>query len=198
MRTDGKVLGWFATRVKTAPPVAILAISWLFVIVYAYPGQMTQDSYDHLREVRDRVWTDGHPPALNVLWAVTDYVVAGPFGLLVVQITLFVWALYRVFRRTLAPRAAAWATTGLFLFPPVMLVMPVIWKDAPMTGLLLLGAALLDAERRRVRIMALLALAGATALRYNAFAATFPLIVLMFEWRPGLGWVRRYAIGLVR
>ena len=117
---------------RRLPPIGILAISWLVVIVYAFPGQMTQDSYDHLREVRDRIWTDGHPPALNMLWAILDYIVAGPFGMLVFQVTLFTWGLYLVFRRTFEPRGAAWATTGLFLFPPVMLLLPVIWKDSPM------------------------------------------------------------------
>jgi len=164
------------------------------LVIYAYPGQMTQDSYDHLREVRDRIWTDGHPPALTAMWAVTDYVVAGPFGMLVIQTTLAIWGLYLVFRRTFTPRRAAWATTGLFLYPPVMLLFPVIWKDSPMTGFLLVGACLLHAERRWVRIAGLVALAATTALRYNAFAATFPLIVMVFEWKPGMHWLRRYAI----
>jgi hypothetical protein len=78
-----------------------------------------------------------------------------------------------------------------------MAPMAVIWKDAPMTGFLLLGAALLHDGRRRVRIVGLVALAAAAALRYNAFAATFPLIVLVFEWEPGARWFRRYAIATV-
>lgn len=177
-----------------APPIAVLAAGWLVLVIYAYPGQLTQDSYDHLREVRDGIWTDAHPPAMNLIWKLADYVVAGPFGMLVIQATLVVTGLYLVLRRALEPRGAAWAATGLLLYPPVFVVLPVIWKDSPMTGFLLIGAVLLFHERRSVRIAGLLSLGVATALRYNAFGATFPLILLAFEWEPGMRWLSRYAI----
>jgi 4-amino-4-deoxy-L-arabinose transferase-like glycosyltransferase len=185
---------WIARRLAEAPPLAVVALGCIVVVVYAYPGQMTQDSYDHLRETRDGIWTDAHPPLLNLMWRIADFVVAGPFAMLAFQVVLFAAGLYLVFRRTFSPRRAAWATTGLFLFPPVIVVLPVICKDAPMAGFLLLGAALLHGERRWVRIGGLVALAAATALRYNAFAATFPLILVGFEWAPGLPWLRRHAI----
>lgn len=66
-----------------------------------------------------------------------------------------------------------------------------------MFGFLLVGAAYMHDPRRRVRIAGLLCLGYATALRYNAFAATFPLIVLVFEWTPGARWWRRYAVATV-
>ena len=37
---------------------------------------------------------------------------------------------------------------------------------------------------------------GATSVRYNAIAATLPLVVLLFEWRPGLHWLKRYPIAI--
>jgi hypothetical protein len=185
---------WIARRLADAPPLAVVALGCLVVVIYAYPGQMTQDSYDHLREAREGIWTDAHPPLLNLMWRIADFVVAGPFALLTFQVVLFAAGLYLVFRRTFSPRRAAWATTGLFLFPPVMVVLPVICKDAPMAGFLLVGAALLHGERRWIRIAGLVALAAATALRYNTFAATFPLILVSFEWTPGLPWLRRHAI----
>jgi 4-amino-4-deoxy-L-arabinose transferase-like glycosyltransferase len=185
---------WIARRLADAPPLAVVALGCLVVVIYAYPGQMTQDSYDHLREARDGIWTDAHPPLIDLMWRIADFIVAGPFGMLAFQVVLFAAGLYLVFRRTFSPRRAAWATTALLLFPPVIVVLPVICKDAPMAGFLLLGAALLHAERRWVRIGGLVALAAATALRYNAFAATFPLILVAFEWAPGLPWLRRFAI----
>jgi hypothetical protein len=50
------------------------------------------------------------------------------------------------------------------------------------------------AERRSKKLLALLAMTGAAAFRYNAFGATLPLIVLLFEWRPGMHWVKRYGL----
>ncbi len=175
-------------------PLAILAIGWAVLIIYAFPGQMTQDSFDHLREMRDgdlprlapaRDQRDLEGPRLRHRRPVrhapapVDDVPRRALSLL---------------RRSHAPRRAAWLAVAVFLFPPVMAPMAVIWKDCLMAGFLALGAAGLLSERRGRRLLGLVGMFGATAVRYNAFGATLPLVVLLFEWRPGLGWVRRYAI----
>jgi hypothetical protein len=177
-----------------APPWGVLAAAWLALFVYAYPGQMTIDSFDHLAEARAGVFTDSHPPAMSLLWQLVEYVAAGGVGMLVVQSATFLLGLYAVLRRTFSPRGAAWAAALLFLFPPVFLPFAVIWKDCVMAGLLMLGIAGLLAARRRVKLAGLVALSLATAVRYNAFAATFPLVVLLFELRSGMPWLQRYAI----
>ena len=41
-------------RIAALPPFAVLLIGWLFLILYAFPGQMTQDSFDHLRALGER------------------------------------------------------------------------------------------------------------------------------------------------
>jgi hypothetical protein len=105
--------------------------------------------------------------------------------------------LYSVLRRVLAPRKAAWTAALLFVFPPVMLPFAAIWKDSVMAAFLMLGLAGLLDPRRGMRIAGLAALVIATAVRYNAFAATFPLVVLLFEWRPAMHWLQRYAIAVV-
>jgi len=76
----------------------------------------------------------------------------------------------------------------------VMVPFAVIWKDPLMAGFLMLGTGALLSARRGVRVAGLLAMFGANAVRYNALGATFPLVVLLFEWRPGLPWLKRYAI----
>ena len=184
-------------RIAAAPPWVVLAIGWVWLLIYAFPGIMTQDSFDHLREARDGVYSDGHPPAINLLWKVIDYVIAGPFGMLVIQNACFLAGLYLAFRRVFEPRKAAWVTTAVYVFPPVMVPFSVIWKDPLMAGFLLLGFVALLSSRRGVRLAALLCMFGATAVRYNAIAATLPMIVLLFEWSPGLHWLKRYAIALV-
>lgn len=181
-------------RIAGAPPLIVLAIAWLTLIVYAFPGQMTRDSFDHLREARGDVWTDGHPPAINLIWKLVDYLVAGPFGMLVLQSTLFLAGLFVVLRRVFAPRRAAWLAGAVFLFPPVMMPMAVIWKDCLMAGFLMLGLGALLSERRWVRVAGLAAMFAATAVRYNTLAATLPLVVLLFEWNRGTPWLRRYAL----
>lgn len=187
-------LGSIGKRIAAAPPWLVLAVAWLVLALYAFPGQMTQDSWDHLTEARNGVFTDSHPPLIDLLFRWLDYVIAGPFLMLVVQSVALLLGLYGMFRRTFAARGAAWATFGLHVFPPVMMPMAVIWKDGLMAGFLTLGVVAMFDPRRRVRILALVALFVASAVRYNAFAATLPLIVLVFEWRPHLHRWKRYAI----
>ena len=181
-------------RIATLPPWVILGIAWAVLLVYAFPGEMTQDSFDHMREARSGIYSDAHPPIINVLWHVCDSIVAGPFGVLLVQTGLLLGGLYAILRRTFEPSRAAWWTLGVYLFPPVATVMAVIWKDCTMAGLLAVAIAGLLSERRSRRLLALVAITGAAAFRYNAFGATLPLVVLLFEWRPGMRWVKRYAL----
>src|SRR5437588_4867274 len=152
---------------------------------------MTMDSLDQLSEARAGVYSDGHPPAMAAMWRVIDAIVSGPLGMLLIQTAAFLGGLYLVLRRALAPRAAAIAASLLFLFPPVLAPMAVIWKDCIMAGFFVLGTGALFDDRRWVKIAGLACFVVATAVRYNAPAATLPLIGLLFAW-PGLAGWRRY------
>lgn len=140
------------------------------------------------------MYSDAHPPIINLTWKVLEVFIAGPFAMLVLQSGLLLAGLYAMLRHTFEPRRAAWWTAGMFVFPPIMAVMAVIWKDCFMAGLLAIGIAGLLSSRRWARLGGLVAMVGASAFRYNAFGATLPLIVLLFEWRTGVHWLRRYAL----
>ncbi len=179
---------------RGARPIIILAIGWVIFMAYGWPGLMTMDSFDQLGEARAWFFTDSHPPAMAALWAVIDHVVRGPTGMLVLQSGMFLGGLFLLLRRALAPTGAAVAAVVLLLFPPVLAPMVVIWKDCVMAGCFVLGTAMLLETRRGIRLGGLALLCLGMAMRYNAPAATLPLVVLLFEWRPGMRWLVRYAI----
>src|SRR4051812_42209470 len=106
MRVAKRIGRRIVRGLAAAPPWAVVAAGWGYLLVYAFPGIMTQDSFDHLREARDGLYSDAHPPAVNLLWSVTDYAIAGPFGMLVIQNTCFLAGLYLVLRRVFGPRGA--------------------------------------------------------------------------------------------
>ncbi|MBA3502869.1 MAG: hypothetical protein H0T65_21075, partial [Deltaproteobacteria bacterium] len=58
---------------------------------------------------------------------------------------------------------------------------------------LMLSAALLLSPKRGVRLWGLALACVATGVRFNALAATFGIIVVLFEWKP-LPRLRRYAL----
>lgn len=157
---------------------------------------MTWDSIQQLSEARHPPLTDWHPPMMALLWRFTDAIVAGPFPMLVIQTSLALLGLDGILRHVLPPRKAAIVAVLVLLFPPVMVVMAVIWKDSLMAGALLAGIAALLSPNRRWRIVGCVLLSFATTLRYNAPAATFAPVLLLFTWREGLVRWRRYALAL--
>lgn len=186
-----------AHRISSLPPFAVLAIGWCVLLVYAFPGQMTQDSFDNLREARSGVYSDAHPPMINLVWKVCDTLISGPFGMFVLQTTLFLAGLYAIMRLAFAPRRAAWLATAIFLFPPISVTMAVIWKDCIMAACLAMGTIGLMSERRSRKVLGLFAMFVATGVRYNSFGATLPLVILLFQWFPAWRGVRRYALATV-
>ena len=181
---------------KRLSPPAILALGALAMMLYAYPGFMSFDSIWQLTEARSGELGDAHPPMMSALWGAVDRVIAGPFGMLVIQIACFLVGAYLVLRKLMSPRAAAVCASVLLLLPPVSSVMAVIWKDGQMAGYLLLGLALVMSPRRWVRIAALGCFVLATAMRHNALAMTFPIILLLFTWSPRHRWWARYPIAI--
>ena len=174
----------------------ILGAGWSLALLYAYPGMMSWDSSIQLDQARGLAAIgDWHPPVMAVVWRYVDRIVAGTFGMLLLQTGTFLFGLDAVLRRALRPAAAAGVAVGCLLFPPVLAPMAVIWKDSQMAGLLLAGAALILAERRCHRLLGLAVLVVATAMRYNAAAATPPLLVLLLNERSW-HW-QRYVIGTV-
>jgi hypothetical protein len=193
------------SRLLGVLPFWILAIGWIAFVIYAYPGLMANDSFSPLADVRSGVFRDLEPPMMQGLWAVLDRVVAGPFGLLVVQSLAFLTGAYLIGRRVVPARTAAVCAALLLLAPPVIAVMAVIWPHSLFAGLAMLGAGLVLGESRRARVAGLAVLAVAGAVRYNAPVATLPLIVLGFQWgarRPlaryglaGAVWLATVGVG---
>jgi hypothetical protein len=174
----------------------ILGAGWSLAVLYAFPGMMSWDSSIQLDQARGLASiSDWHPPVMAVIWRYVDHIIAGPFGMLLLQTGTFLFGLDAVLQRALRPAAAAGVAVGCLLFPPVLAPMAVIWKDSQMAGLLLAGAALILAERRCHRLLGLAVLVVATAMRYNAAAATAPLLVLLLNERSW-HW-QRYVIGTV-
>jgi hypothetical protein len=145
---------------------------------------MSTDSVDQLSQARGAPLHDWHPPVMAMVWRVTDHVIAGPFPMLVLQSVAFLLGVDALLRRILAPRAAAATASAILLFPAVITQMAVIWKDSQMAGFLVAGAACLLSTERRWKLMGLGLLVLATAQRYNAPAATLPIVLGLFVW-PG-------------
>ena len=171
----------------------VLCVAWGLFLVYCYPGYMSTDSVDQIQQARGEPFDDWHPPMMAFLWRYLDRIIAGPILMVVLQGAAFLFGLDAILRRLMSPRAAAVAASAIFLSPPVLVVMAVVWKDSQMAGFLVAGVPCLLSERRRWTVVGCLFLFLASGQRFNAPAATLPIVVLLFAW-PGTAGLRRYAI----
>ena len=172
----------------------ILVAAALGLVLFGFPGLMSYDSVAQLDQARRWDLGDWHPPAMALVWRAVEVVVAGPVGMLLLQISAFVGGGYLLLRSSMSARAAAWTTLALCWYPPILTTMGVIWKDSQMAGYLLLGLAALRSSRPRVRWAGVAVLVIASAMRHNAAAATFaPILLLWNAEAPQPRW-RRLAI----
>ena len=182
------------TWLRGLPPFAILAIGWFAFFVHAYPGRMTRDSWDQLRQARSGFYLDDHPPLMQLLVSITDRLVAGPIGVVMLQSIVFLAGTYLLLRRAMSERIAAVVSLALLAFPPTLVIMVVMWKDPMMAGLLMLATACLVSPAKRVRLAGLFLIFLGGGVRLNGLAATFALVVLLFEWiePQGTKWKQRF------
>lgn len=188
------------------PSLAWIVVA-LFIVAVFHPGIMSNDSLASLKQARSFEFTDWHPPIMALVWAPLDRIIAGPAGMLVLQALLYAYGAAKLcasaFPR-LSKRLPPWLLVLVFsLFPPVMTLTGMIWKDVWTSGFLLLALAHLfllrdsatRAQRIRHSVVIVLCCLVATAFRHNAMAATAGLLAgMVFLNLPRAGTWLRLAI----
>jgi hypothetical protein len=176
---------------RLARPSVIIAVGWLVLLIYAYPGQMVESSFEALRQARSPFFAPENPPGWSAMWRWIELAFAGPFPMFIAQTAAFAIGAFLILRRAMTERAAAFATAGLLVFPPLTVPLSVIWSHSLMAGLLALGTAALLSERRRVHLAGLVLLLLATVAQPHALLATLPLTLALARVRPDAVGVRR-------
>lgn len=183
-----------ASGQATLATVSLRAAPWIaaaagitIVGLCFYPGQMSADSIDQLRQARAGIFTDWHSPVMSWWWSCLDRVLPGPFGMLLFQNLLFWCGLAGILAGRLRPVTAGVLTLAIGLAPCCLGLLGTIWSDVGMGAALLLAVALIDRfgrTRSRVALAgAALLLFYACAIRKNAAAAALPVV-----WWAGLVW----------
>lgn len=173
---------------RQAPPLSLVLLAGLgFAITIAayYPGLVTFDSIWQFNQSVSGAYMDHHPPIMAWVWSLVIRAIPGPFGMLLLQVSL-IWLALLLIADGAARRGArhAWLIIAIGFLPPVIGIEGEIWKDIEMTGALLLATAIVyraSAGREGIggiaAALALIPLFYATAVRANAPAATGPILV---------------------
>lgn len=187
-----RVREWLSARTPKQILVASLILFW----IYCWPGFVGWDTHEHIMQSRSGVYTDGHPPAIALMQRICELFITGPLLMMLFQSITLMIGLYMLFRTRVSKRAAAIIASAIFLFPIVAGVTALIAKDCLMAGPAVIGFALLLDDRRKKQWLAVGFLFFASLMRWNAVAATFAPMVLLFQFHPGIRGVKRYAAAL--
>ena len=156
---------------------------FLFTLAVYYPGYMSFDSVYQLQSAREGVTNNGNPPMMAYVWRLTDHIIPGPGGMLILNAGLFWFGLAGI-ASAISSCNVVRAAVVLFcgFLPPIFGLVGTIWKDVGMHSFLVIALAfsLQASKRGRPGLLiwstAFICLAG--TYRHNAFVATLPLIVM--------------------
>jgi len=169
-----------------APWLAALA-GIAFTLLAFWPGYLSWDSAYQWWQARGAPLDPVHPPVMVRIWMLSRALLPDPGGMLLLQCLVW-WSALGLFAQALGgpafKRVAIVLVLGLW--PPLLGLLPHLWKDVWMSCGFALAVALLAMDLRSPhrgwRLSALLALTLACAFRLNALSAALPLLVWI-AWR---------------
>jgi hypothetical protein len=149
-----------------------------------WPGIMVWDSGHQYAQALSGQFDDWHPPLMGWIWRLFIPLMPSPVPMLLLQLGLYGAGLgflaQRAWRHGHGRQAAWLAATALF--PPTLLLMATIIKDSLMAAMLLAAFAALchfrDSGNRLSRAAGIALILVASCLRFNAFLAGLPLLLL--------------------
>lgn len=179
---------------KLAPRTILLGGFILFLLC-CYPGFLQTDGADLLVDLQYGTITDWYSPMFAALWRITDWFLAGPAGMLILQSGLLLAGCFHLLRRETDDRRAAWIAITVVLFPGVFATGALVSPEGLLAGLFASAAAALTSERRGVRLVGLGLIVLGCGLRSWAALAALPIVFAWFRWGDETPW-RRLGIAI--
>lgn len=180
---------------------------FLLSIILLWPGEMTPDSHTAYTYTLTGTYSDNPPVAFVFTWSIANYLVEGPGGMLILQLTLLWGAcfiFYRSYKHSIPQSRARILFLLAILFPPLWSCLGIIWKDLYFTFSYLIITALLTHKtlsHQKFSTTGALVLFSlllfCTAFKYQArFVLAFPLCWLIaLQWNRPVFSIRVLFIG---
>jgi hypothetical protein len=157
----------------------------IFTMAVYWPGYMSPDSVAQFEQARYGVTDSVYPPLMAYIWRVTDRVVPGPGGMLILNNIVF-WGALAGIARLVTPFVIPQIVFVLLagFWPATFCTLGTIWKDVGMQVFLLgavaFGLAIQRFKRHGILFAALtfVFLIVASGYRHNALVAALPLACL--------------------
>lgn len=163
------------------PIQMVMAIFCAFLVsLSVWPGLMSWDSLFAYKQMIDGITSSAYPPVMSYVWLITDQLISGPGGMLILQNLLIFCSVGTILYCLNVGTIAAAAALGILLFSAVIVgPMLVIWKDIGMSAFLIASVAMMvlavTSHRRALLLVAFLFMAVGAGYRLNSLPAIAPL-----------------------
>jgi len=174
-------------------------LGFTFTLWAFYPGYMSYDSADQWFQARHNAFNTLHPPAMAMLWQLTDHILPGPGGMLIVQ-SLLHWVSLAILMSAMpfGIIGRIFSIIAIGFWPPIFGLLPHIWKDVFMMSAFGWATTFLFLEIKRpsrwLRIAAVVVISFACMMRHNAILGVLPFALWIgireLSARSGMSWYR--------
>jgi hypothetical protein len=177
--------------IAALPLAAGIGVSLIY-----WPGLVTYDGLRQYDQATSGQFDDWHPPMMEWIWRCLLPLSHSPAPMLVLQLALYGAGLLGLAGWALRQRrpGLAVALCATSLLPLTAALMGEVLKDCLMAGALMLAASLallgLREQHKALRLAALLLIVFAATLRFNAFLAGVPLVLVVAGPRCWRSWWR--------
>lgn len=190
-----KTLSFIAATLKkilNANPLILTTILFFLTVMLFFPGGLSPDSLAQYKQGLTEHYEDGHPVLMALFWKSLHYFCHGPVPMLMLQFAIYWLALVGIITK-LFPKSNIASNLVLILiglFPPVLGLMGVIWKDCLMLSFILLGISCLLVDKKSSNyklntFLASLFFLISSGLRVNLAPALLPLFLYSaWIWFP--------------
>ncbi|HBE6754312.1 TPA: hypothetical protein KML76_004903 [Escherichia coli] len=76
--------------IKRSTTQILLSLFGLIMTLFAfYPGIVSSDALDQYQQGSRFIFTDWHPPVMSFIWSITDKIIPGPLGMLLLECLMY-------------------------------------------------------------------------------------------------------------
>ncbi|NBX68681.1 MAG: hypothetical protein EBR01_06945 [Proteobacteria bacterium] len=165
----------------------LLIAGFLNALLTFYPGSMSPDSYDQLRQALTNHYNDWHPPVMAWFWRQLLWIKKGPQPMLFFHLGMFWGGLFLIWKQLAEKKSWCRVLVPLIgVFPPIIGIIGVIWKDIGVGAALLMTVGLWSSLQSHFKVkfvLILILLTYATWARHQSLALTIPFF-LAIPWLP--------------
>ncbi|EIA8213325.1 TPA: hypothetical protein J5G23_000853 [Escherichia coli] len=181
---------------RSGPQILLSLFGLIMTLIAFYPGIVSSDAIDQYQQGSRFIFTDWHPPVMSFIWSITDKIIPGPFGMLLLECLMY-WGSLLLLSVSIPAKHKYLSLSVIVVgFMPFALgTLSHVLKDVFHAVTWMLAVSLVavsnrnESGKRKVIIVAGILLITGSMFRFNAVFGLIPLAWLLvadekpWEWR---------------